>query len=102
MKRNFDAVLLDLDNQPFSDNATLKSICIAGLVTPTPDDNQQPATEKVRLFTLAQKIHAGGVIDVTAEEIADLKARIGKNFHTLVVGRAFQMLDADYVEPPAA
>jgi hypothetical protein len=99
MKRNFDAPLTDFDGKPFEDGSTLKTICMAALVSAADGDQQAKGEDKVKLFQLAQRIHAGGVIDVTSEDIATLKGRIGKLFGVVAVGRAFELLEADFVPP---
>lgn len=99
MKRNLDAPILNLDGKPFEDLASLKTLAFMAVTTPIKSDEQMPVADKIKLYALAHKTHLGGVVDFSSEELALLKTRIGGLFtHVIVVGRAFELLDADYVE----
>lgn len=100
MKIDLDAVLRDLDGKPMksdassdSPNATLKSICLSALMASLPDEQHLPGTEKIVRYKLAIRIHDGGSQEFTPEEVTKMRDLIGKVYTTLVVGRAFDMLD---------
>lgn len=96
MKRNLEAPILDLDGKPLPDEATLKSVLFLAVTTPQKDDDRLDVKKKLELYSLAQKVHAGGEVDFTAEEIAALKDRVAKVFvHVVVVGRTFELLESD-------
>lgn len=98
MKRNLNAPILQLDGTEFpgKNKQTLQSVCFVALTTPQEDDGSLNAETKMSLYRLAQKIVKGGEVELTAEEIALLKDRIGKVFvHVVVLGRAFELLEAD-------
>lgn len=93
MKIDFSQPILDLDDNEIA-GLTLGSAAIQAMMTAYPDDHNMPATDKVRLFELSLKIKKGGDLldDYPVEDIAFIKARIGKAFAPIVVGRAFAML----------
>lgn len=109
MQIDFSAPINGLDGQPIRESAgsdrpaTLGSIAIAALLTPLPAPvgfGQQPgqpeqldALKKVEHATLAQAIHGAGQLDLTVEQVASLKDRIGRMFDPLVVMRAFALLE---------
>jgi hypothetical protein len=98
MKRNLSAPVLQLDGTPFPNNETLGSVCFMAVTAPMPGDESMGVEQKRRLYGIAQKVHALGDVDLTAEDIVAIKERVGKGFSVIVVGRVFEMLDADYQE----
>lgn len=119
MKRNFSAPIRDIKGAPILTMeeqgpdgegkaqppkqvpATLAFASFAALTMPLRGDEAMGAEQKLRLYALTQKVHAGGVVDVSAEDIALLKERIGRAHGVLVVGRAYELLEADLSEPAA-
>ena len=101
MKVDFDAVIKDLDGVPMSDARTaagdgrlltLKTVCVNGLLA-TETDKNIPGQQKLARFRLAEQINAGGEQNLSAEDVALIKERVGAFYVTLVVGRAFGLLD---------
>ncbi|MER9188288.1 hypothetical protein [Mesorhizobium australicum] len=90
MKIDFSQPILDLDDA--ETGLTLGSAAIQAMMTPMRDDENMQASEKVRLFELSLKIKGNSKIDLPVEDVAFVKARIGKVFAPLVVGRAHAML----------
>lgn len=90
MKIDFSQPILHIDGT--DTGLTLGTASIQAMITPWPGDQDMPATDKVRLFDISLKVHAGGEIDLPVEDLALLKARIGKVSPQLVVGRAYAML----------
>ncbi len=100
MKINLSTVITDLSGEAVKDgekDLTLSTVCISALLMP--DQQDQPAKEKVERFHLAEKVHAAGEQDLSVDDVALLKKLIGKLFPPLVVGRAFAVLDPP---PPKA
>lgn len=99
MKVDFDAVLTDTRGQPMlvggesDDQVTLLTIAEQALLGVFPGEQDLPAAEKVRRYKLFGKISAGGAIDVGAEEVTLIKQCIGKGYPTLIVGRAYDLID---------
>lgn len=99
MKRNFDAPILNLEGKPFDGNPTLKTICFMAINAQAMGDERMTGDEKLKLFAVVSKVTSGGIVDLKAEDIAVLKERIGKTMFPVIVGRAFELLDADPSEP---
>lgn len=97
MQRDFSHAILKIDGTEFEDKPTLGTVSFLALTTQLPSDRDMSGAKKVQLYALAQKVHAGGVQDMTAEELSTLKDRIGQAFGVLVVGAAWKLLDTDYV-----
>ena len=108
------APILDIDGKPIPACAaktpecerpmTLGDVAMTALLTPYPDEAEGtrggvPITgqQKADRMALAIRIHDGGKVDLTAEQIALAKLLVGKAYGPLVVGRAWALLD-----PPAA
>lgn len=128
MKRNIDIILLDYDNKPIKDGApkykrneagepvydtvtgdpvilehrdlTLKAVCFNALRAQIPGDESMTGEDKVKFYALGHKLSAGGVVDLTTDELALLKNRIGRAYDFITFGRSSEVLDTDYVEPP--
>jgi hypothetical protein len=101
MNRNFDAPMLDLDGKPYTDKATLKSVVFGAIQAQLMGDEQMSTDVKLRLYTVASKIAKGGVVEVSVEDLALIKDRVGRAYSPLVVGEAFRLLEQDYVAPAA-
>lgn len=98
MKVDFNYVIRDLKGEAVMDGKdefTLKNVACNALLMPYPDEQQLSGTDKYRRFKLADKISAanGEAVDLSVEEVADLKKLIAKAFSPLVVGRAYDKLD---------
>ena len=71
----------------------LRMACADSLLNPATKDENLGAEDKVKYFTLAMKIYKNNKPDLTIEELALLKKRIGVYSSVLIVGQAFEMLD---------
>lgn len=97
MKRDFSQPLAAL-GQPLPELAsTLGGVSIAALLGAYADEQGLSGEEKFRRYQLAERIHAGNVQDVSAEEIALLKKLIGKNWPPAVLGPAYEALEQEFV-----
>ena len=98
MKLDLDAVIKDIDEKPIKKDKdektelTLKDVCINSLLAMLETDKGSDGTKKVSLFSLAMKLQ-GGDGDVTVEEMATIKERIGKMYMTVIVGRAYALIE---------
>lgn len=74
---------------------TIRTILLQALDMPLPSEQARPlsAEQKIKNFRLAQQLVGADEVSLTAEDVSLLKARIGEGFTTLVVGRAFELLD---------
>jgi hypothetical protein len=127
MKRNFDTILLDLEGKPLKDGhpkfkrdkagnpvydeatsepvvltpakeATLKTVAFVSMRASLPGDDTMSGDDKLKLYALAAKIVPGGVVDITADEVALLTGRIARTYDFVTYGRAKEILDADMPE----
>lgn len=81
MKLNFDQPLIGFDGQPLKDGEaplTLKGASLIALRTAIPGDDQLAPLTKFELGSLGAAIGRG--LDLTTEQAAQLKERIGKVF----------------------
>ena len=98
MKRKLDAILTDLDGKPFADNTTLKTVIFTVLTTPLEDDGKMAVDVKMKQYGLIKRVHEGGEIDLTSEDITLIKQRAAKVLLSVVVlGRLVEFLES---EPP--
>lgn len=98
MKKNVDTVLNDLSGQPLKNgeqDMTLKVAAVNALMGVYPDEQQLDGSEKAKRYALAQKIHAGGEVDLTSDDLALTKKLIGKAYGPVVVGPAYALIDGD-------
>jgi len=105
MKRNFDTTFKQLNGDDLKDGGaatagvdavlSLKVVSVNSLLAPFEVDKNLSGEEKLRRYLLATKIHAGGEVDLTAEDISLLKLLIGRGYSALIVGQAFLMLESD-------
>jgi hypothetical protein len=100
MKKDLAQELKNPYGKPFEPEAiTLEQTCFQAVSAALPTDQALPVPDKLKLYRVAQKISAGGVVDFSVEELTLIKERIGKTWSTLVIGAAFDILDADYEAP---
>lgn len=99
MKIDFDFQPIDLiTDEPIRDAdsgkpVTLATIAVQALMMQTADDKDQSADEKINAYVLGARIKGGGEVDITAEDAALLKKRIGKLYGPLIVGQCLPVLD---------
>ncbi len=96
MKRNMDQKLVDTSGNPFPDGSTLKTVCFGAALGQVNTDQQKTIVQKQEIFALAKRIDAGGIVELTTEEIVMLKDRINFLFPIIVVAQCATMLDTDY------
>ena len=93
--------ITDLDRKPIIADGqpiTLKALCVSALTTPTRKDAELTGEQKESLVDFAERIHAEDAPDLTVEDRATLRTRIGDQLWPhLWVHRARRLLD-----PPAA
>ena len=89
---NVDAPILDIDGKPVPD-LVAKKIMVDALLVSLEEDQRLPGEQKIKNFVLAQRISVGGHVDLTAEEVSLVKARVAKAFNVLATGRIWELLD---------
>jgi len=95
MKIDVTQPICDLDGNQISEpdqKLTLRSICERALLS---FNDNLAADKKVLRYDVAMKIHkADPYAEITVEECALIKERIGEDFSPLVVGQTWSMLEA--------
>lgn len=92
MKIDVTPVITDLEGKPI-EGVTLRKVICDSLLLPLEGDEKLSGEKKAQMYALAVKTHNEDQPDFRAEDIAEIKARIGKRFAPLVVGRAYALLD---------
>ena len=113
MKINLNQVLVDLAGDPLRDNVvkrdkngvvkdendksvmvlvdvTLNKLAANALLHPVKEDKGE---DKARKYILATKCYAADEIDLTVEEVVEIKACISVAHPVIVVGQAWAILD---------
>lgn len=103
MKVNLTATIQQLDGTPLMQPPvgdapakpwTLRDVIVTVCMNEL-GDKQEPGTAKLERFLLAQRVYnAEREVDLTAEQVAMVKDRIGRGFGAALVGPAFLLLDA--------
>lgn len=105
MAIDFNAKFKDLDGNEVKDRqvgldgkltesvATLGRVAANALLAMTDADKDMTGEIKVKRYDLAMRVIKGAAVSLKAEEIADIKAAIGKHYGPLIVGQAWRMLD---------
>lgn len=104
MRINFDLELKTLDGQPVVEPAptaddpqavrpvTARSIAVNALLGEYRDDRSD-GEEKLRRFSLARRINAGGDVEIKAEEVSLVKRLVGLAYPPLAVGQVYELLE---------
>lgn len=72
---------------------TLRSVIQEALLITLAGDDKLAGAAKAKHFQLALRVQASDTVDLSVEDRAMLKDRIGRAFPPLTVGRAYEMLD---------
>jgi hypothetical protein len=92
MKINFNQQLKNLRGEDLP-NLTLKAVAIEALLAMYEDERTLTGEEKAKRYLLATRIYANDELDLTVEEIAQVKQIIGRGYGPLIVGQAWDMLE---------
>src|SRR5262245_9185528 len=101
MRRNFEQPILDLDDQPIIPTGgdkplMLTTVALNSLLATFDDERALTGKEKADRLALALKIRKRpSEVDITAEQLAMVKHLIGKACTTLIVGRAYELLELE-------
>ena len=107
MKINFDATLHELDGTPIIESMDKKepmTLARASVMALTGryQDEQLAGTESFKRYQLAKKVHKGGVVELTAEDISLVKMVMGKAFGPAVIGPCYELLESPVMEDAKA
>jgi len=72
---------------------TLRDVCVNMFAIAIDSDKGASGVEKNKWFVLSLKIYEQDKPEFSPEEIVLLKKRIGKIYPSIVVGRAYELLD---------
>jgi hypothetical protein len=101
MRIDFGRQLVAINGEPMTDGAdgtevTLRLVCVNALLADMESDRGATGVQKMGRWTLATRIfNANGPLDMTVEEVTEIKDRVGKAFATGIVGPAFALLDGN-------
>lgn len=93
---DFSKPITNLDGQPLEEGkgGTLGGACLNVLTNQLVGDERMPGEQKAKFFELAVAIHgAKEPLDLSVEDVALLKERVGRAYPPIIVGRAWAMLD---------
>ncbi len=95
MKIKINQVLKDVDGtNPIVQKEkvlTLKEICVAAVLTPIEADDQKKKFEKWDVYK--KLLNANEEAELSIEDLAIIKAAIGKFYPPLIMGQCFEMLE---------
>ena len=91
-KRDENGVVKDENDKPVLElvDVKLNKLAANALLHPAKDDKGE---DKARKYLLAVKCYAADEIDLTPEEIVEIKACISLAYPVIVVGQAWAILD---------
>jgi hypothetical protein len=97
MKLNMESKLLSIKGLPLlmkdekgeTFELTLGSAALEAMLS----DRGGDGASKYNQYKLAQKLAAGGEIDLLPEEVSEIKARIGMVFNPAVIGASYDILN---------
>jgi len=73
---------------------TLGRLVAAAYLTPTEGDKTATSVEaKLAIYRGAKLAAAGGVADLSVEQIADMRRRVAATYHAAIAGPAIEALD---------
>lgn len=106
MKRDFSVVLIGLDGDEFKNvkaqPLTLGDLSSTVLGAKYQGEQDLSGDAQYKRYLLAERVHAGGVQDVTAEEVTLIKQLIAKACEPRLLGPAYRALETDASEASLA
>jgi len=93
MQVDLDRKLHDPMGKESSDSASVSTASYTALAAQLPEDAQMPQDQKLKQYRLIQKVAAGGVADLAAEDIAMIKQRAAKALPLVWFGALADALD---------
>lgn len=97
MKIDFNKNLTALNGEQLTVNdqvLTLKNVSVESLLATLTGEEREGAEVKLKRGMLAERVYlADGPMDLSPEELAMIRNRVGAMYSVLVVHRAFPLLD---------
>lgn len=97
MIKNFDQPLKDIEGNDLLDNnkpVSMKKVILDAILAVSQDESNLDGETKAKRYKLAQKIVVGGDIDLSIDELKEIKERVGKFGVPLVVGQIYEYMEA--------
>jgi hypothetical protein len=92
---NFNEPITNLNGETLEDEGgeiTLGRVASNALLASFPDEKDVSGETKAKRFKIAMKAQEGQV-DVSVEDVAEIKKLVGKAYGPLVVGRVYDILE---------
>ena len=103
-KVDFTQTLVGIDGKPLNGDVkpalTLGDIAVTALHSTIEEDKTMSGLDKFKMDELARKVYKSKVATLSVEDLAAIKARIGKIYGPLVIGATWRLLDPSLVEKP--
>ena len=102
MKININQKILSVDgikalsNQDTKCALTLRDVCINAVLQPEKDDTEKQKYEAYELFIKIRDCKTAE-IELTIEEVAKIKKKIGLIYMPLIMGQAWNMLERENI-----
>lgn len=101
---DFSAVLTDIDGAPIPDcpsgtncaerpPLTLGRLAMNVLTATYPDEKTLSGEDKFKRGELALRVYKGGKVNLSVEDIAEIKGLVAKAYGPLIVRKAWPLLD---------
>jgi hypothetical protein len=97
---DFTTVLTGIDGKPIQNGdvkppvpMTLGDVVVGALEMQTADDQHSTGEAKFKLDELARRIYGNKDVVLSVEDLATIKARIGKAYGPLIVGASWRLID---------
>lgn len=103
MKITVNQAVLNMTGEPVKeqgseDNLTYRTLFYAALNQFLPNETPPPTSEvKAKCYNIIRKLFKSDEVNLTSDEAALIKERVGKIFNPLLFGRTAELLDG--VEP---
>jgi hypothetical protein len=92
--KNLDGDEIEFEGAPY----TLRRVCVNSLICVLDGDKTLSSEEKFKFGLLARKIHGATLLELSIDEAAMVKKRVGLMAAPLVLTQAFEMLENKNVE----
>lgn len=102
MRINVTETIKDFDGQPILENdkpIEFRQV-FATALNALVGDEQPLAEEKAKRFAVGVKLYQGKEINITVDEAAVIKERVGKVYNPIFYGRTCELLDGAATETP--
>ncbi len=98
MKFNVDAQVIGYNGKPIPKSADDDSPVSLGEVLSMACVNANPqkhstGEDKMKIYRILQKTHAGGEVELEVEEVALLKTLVGESYGVPMVGPVYDLLE---------